>query len=246
MQFEQTANCTIIDPRAKMAGLILFCLLSFFLHTVPVLLAYLSIPIIFLIFLKPSGRFFTKMEIGAGLFLSACILLYFWARAQCPIHLDGIASARAIVRVFIFTGSGLIFMLTTSSSRFILGLEKLHLPPPLIFVLAIAIRFFPHLLQEMELISNNLQGRGIGFYQWLRHPVYSGRAFIFPVVIRAIKKADTLAMAATMRGFGAPIPRTCRQKLTISTPDYLFLISLLIIGLIFFYCDRYAYLKWGM
>ena len=232
------------DPRLQLLGLILSCLTALFLKTVPVLYLYLFIPLGIIGYINLDFLSFKGIQSILFLSLLACGCLYWWGKSQIPSNLEAMATARAILRVFIFVACGLLFVFATSLPRFIHSLEKMRVPFSLIFVVTMAIRFFPLMIREMEYINDNAKNKGLGKGRWILHPCQSGRAFFFPLVIRSLKKADALAMAATTRGFGAPIPRTSIHKLKISTQDFLFLLSLLILLLFLLLLDRWILLRW--
>lgn len=103
---------------------------------------------------------------------------------------------------------------------------SLRLDPlkPAIFVLTVALRFFPLMLREINLVKESAYGRGaVRWKGFFRHPYRTFRALFIPIVIRSLKRADSLAVAATVRGFGAPVSRTSLYTLCIGWKDYLFL-----------------------
>jgi len=182
-------------------GLILSCLTVLFLKAMPVLYLYLCIPIGIIGYLNPDFLSFKEIQSIVFFSLLACGCLYWWGRSQIPSNPEAMAAARAILRVFIFVACGLLFVFATSLPRFIRSLEKMHVPFSLIFVFTMAIRFFPLMIREMEYINDNAKNKGLGKGQWILHPCQSGRAFLFPLVIRSLKKADALALAASISSF---------------------------------------------
>ena len=243
LQPEQ-GNKYFFDPRLQLLGLVLSCVTALFLKSVPVLYLYLFIPLVVIGYLNPDFISFKGIQSIILISLLACGYFYWWGKAQIPSNPEAIASARAILRIFIFVALGLLFVLTTSLPRFIRSLEKMHVPFSLIFVLTMSIRFFPLMIREMEYINDNAKNKGLGKGRWILHPCQSGRAFFFPLIIRSLKKADALALAATTRGFGAPPPRTSIYKLKIRPQDYLFFLSFLVILLSLFWLDRWVLLRW--
>lgn len=240
---DQEKKC-LLDPRSMLLGLIIFCLTALFLKAIPILYLYLFIPLGILGYLNSDLLSFKGIHMAAFFFLPACGLLYWWGKSRIPFNPEAMATALAILRIFIFMASGLLFIFSTSLSRFIHSLEKMHIPFSFIFVLTMAIRFFPLMLREMECICDNAKSKGIGMRQWILHPCQSGRAFLFPLIIRSLKKADALALAATTRGFGSPIRRSSVKKLHFSSRDCIFLLSLLILVLSFLWLDKWILLKW--
>jgi len=102
------------------------------------------------------------------------------------------------------------------------------------------------MLREIEFICDNARCKGVGLRHFILHPTQASRAYLFPLVIRSLKKSDTLALAATTRGFGAPIKRTSLQKFDFQGVDYFFIISLMLICIFFLWFDYYAPMLWGI
>jgi energy-coupling factor transport system permease protein len=186
----------------------------------------------------------------AGLILSLAFIaggfLSWFVKFQSPHCLEIMAAMRAVLRLIILAASGLLFMLTTPVSRFIRSLEKMRLPFSLIFVLTMAIRFFPHCLREMELIRDNARSRGVWGRALILHPYRSCRALLFPLLVRSLKKADALALAATIRGFGGPAQRSSIRQTGFQKGDFLFLLSLLILSLSLLWVDQWLQVRGGI
>lgn len=235
-----------MDPRSKLLGLILFNGIVLFIESLPLLFLCLLVLTVTLICMR--WNIFRSLRIGLILslaFFIASVFLFWSGKFQSPHCPEIMATMRAILRFIILVTSGLLFMLTTSVSRFIHSLEKMRFPFSLIFVLTMAIRFFPHCLREMELIRDNARSRGVWGWALILHPYRSCRALLFPLLVRSLKKADALALAATIRGFGGPAKRSSRQRIGFQREDFLFLFSLLILSLSLLWADRWILVQWG-
>jgi len=247
--FESEGSCRL-DPRSKLLGLILFNAIALFIVSLHLLFLCLLVLAVTLMRLKWDVFRFTR----AGLMLSLAFLaggflflfLFLFGRFQSPYCLELLAAIRAILRLIILATSGLLFMFTTSVSRFISSLEKMRLPFPLIFVLTVAIRFFPQCLREMEMIRDNARSRGVWGWQLILHPYRSCRALLFPLLVRSLKKADALALAATIRGFGGPVQRSSIRQTCFQREDFLFLVSLLFISLSLLWVVQWLMVRWGI
>jgi len=236
-----------LDPRSKLMGIVLFNGIVLFIKSLSLLFICLLVLTVILLYLRWNVFRFLRVGLILSLSLFIVIGFLFWtAKFQNLQHsTEIVATMRAILRFIILATSGLWFMFTTSVSRFIYSLEKMRLPFPLIFVLSIAIRFFPHCLREMELIMDNARSRGVWGWALILHPYRSARALLFPLLVRSLKKADALALAATIRGFGGPTPRSSRQRVGFQQKDFLFLFSILILSLSLFWADRWIMVQWG-
>jgi energy-coupling factor transport system permease protein len=105
-----------------------------------------------------------------------------------------------------------------------MALGRLRLPGIIRLPLMVTIRFIPTILNDMiqlrEAVGIRFRGRK-GFFFWLRHPFTWWRVFFQPLIVRLIRSADELAMAAELKGLepntdfgGTPQPFSGRDRLT--------------------------------
>jgi energy-coupling factor transport system permease protein len=84
-----------------------------------------------------------------------------------------------------------------------MALGRLRLPGLIRLPLMVTIRFIPTILNDMiqlrEAVGIRFRGRK-GFLFWLRHPITWWRVFFQPLIVRLIRSADELAMAAELKG----------------------------------------------
>ncbi|MDR2368118.1 MAG: energy-coupling factor transporter transmembrane protein EcfT [Deltaproteobacteria bacterium] len=104
------------------------------------------------------------------------------------------------------------------------ALGRLRLPGIVRLPLMVTIRFIPTILNDLvqlrEAVGIRFRGRK-GFLFWLRRPLTWWRVFFQPLIVRLIRSADELAMAAELKGlepgtdFGrAPRPFSARDRAT--------------------------------
>jgi energy-coupling factor transport system permease protein len=84
-----------------------------------------------------------------------------------------------------------------------MALGRLRLPGLIRLPLMVTIRFIPTILNDLlqlrEAVGIRFRGRK-GFVFWLRHPLMWWRIFFQPLIVRLIRSADELAMAAELKG----------------------------------------------
>ncbi len=143
-----------------------------------------------------------------------------------------------LLRITIILVSATI--LTTSTSREIIqGLVQWKIPYEIAFMVSVAIRFLPMLMEEVQnsLIAIQLRGidlESLSFIEKIK--IYS---YIFtPIVVGTIIKSQQLSVAMETRGFRAYDKRTSYMKLSMENKDY-FVMAL---SLIFFLLTSYHYL----
>ncbi|MDR1657176.1 MAG: energy-coupling factor transporter transmembrane protein EcfT [Deltaproteobacteria bacterium] len=73
---------------------------------------------------------------------------------------------------------------------------------PLIITVRFIPTFFNDLTQLREAVAIRFRRRG-GFFFWLNNPVIAWRVFFMPLVVRLIRSADELAIAAELKGLSA-------------------------------------------
>ena len=227
-----------IDPLTQVLGLFCFCLLSLFIRTLPVLVLYLYMPILALLFLNPHFFKARALWIEGAVFLIFSLLLC-WG-SMTGLNVMTVNTIRALLRFLILTAAGILIISILPICRFIDLLERLRLPFYVTFALTVALRFFPLMLREIRLIKENMYGRGAIRWGWFLHPYESGRSLFIPIVIRALKKADALALAATARGFGAPVQRSYRDNPSFGKGDFLFSLIVLSLSSFFLIFDIWA------
>jgi energy-coupling factor transport system permease protein len=85
-------------------------------------------------------------------------------------------------------------------------LNRLRLPGLLKLPMLITIRFIPTFINDLFQLATAIRirfrGKG-GFFFWLRRPLLWWRVFFMPLVVRLIRSADELALAAELKGLSA-------------------------------------------
>lgn len=101
-----------------------------------------------------------------------------------------------------------ILTLTTSTSELTYGLEKIMYPLKLIkipvnklaFILTMAIRFIPMLIEEANIILMSLASRGMNYKKCnIKEKIKCLQQLLIPMVTISLKKADTLALSMELR-----------------------------------------------
>ena len=127
-------------------------------------------------------------------------------------------------RFFILIAAGFLFAFTTPPQKLAQSLQKLKFPPSIIFTLTITLRYIPTLAREAESIVNALKLRGIRIkgMDLIKKPSYFYRGLIIPLIIRTIKMADEVAIAAESRGFKSNNHRSSLNDVKLGKNDYFF------------------------
>jgi len=119
-----------------------------------------------------------------------------------------------------------LFLWTTEPGAAITGLTRLGLPFELGFPIIMALQYVVAFRRTFYQILEAQQSRGLTLPRG--NPIRMARAYIpvlVPLIIIALRSADSLALALQSRGFGGNRKRTCRRVLRIQKCDWIFLIA---------------------
>lgn len=133
-------------------------------------------------------------------------------------------------RIMAFGGLGMLFAFTTNSMELVMSLmQQFRLPPKFAYGILAAYHFFPTIRSEYATVGAALKVRGIKAF------AFSPKR-IFPMLVHALERSESLAMAMESRGFEGGVQRAVAFRVPLRAVDILFLIGtigILIVGLIF-------------
>ena len=116
-----------------------------------------------------------------------------------------------------------LFILTTDPSKLTISLSKIKIPYKLAFAVNIALRYLPTLLVDYQIISNAQKARGFelekpsgGFIEKIKRAA----PIMIPMLLLGIKRAEQVADAMDLRGFGAFKKRTWLYETKMHLRDY--------------------------
>ncbi len=107
------------------------------------------------------------------------------------------------------------------SGKLLASLQKLKIPESILLTLTVALRFFPILRTESNIIGENARIRGISLKipkNWLRLNQMFEFAII-PLLMRTIRLADDLSASAMTRGIDAPGKKTSHYAIAFRPKD---------------------------
>lgn len=233
------------DPRVKLVAVIVLSTLAILIQDIFYLLILFILSIVILLYfnvniseLYPRIKkflplFFTLLIIQSIFSPSGVVLLTF--NGLDIITLGGIIKGICVVlRIFTVIASARI-LATSSTDDIILSLVKLKIPYEIAFMVLLAIRFLPILMEEFTDAITAIQLRGveiekISFGRKLHVYMY----IFMPVVAGAVLRAKKVAIAMEARAFRAYPNRTYINDLTITLKDYLLIIMFLFFGIGFY------------
>ncbi len=220
-----------IDPRVKILVSVLYVfpaiLFSNMVQLTPIL-----IPII--INLK-AGKVLTKY-LKSLLYLSPFLILITLLNY---LTMGNIISALIpILRLIILIGALDIFFFTTDPDDFILTMESLKLPLSISLSFALALRFIPAMIEQINEIVEAQLSRGLqldkgNFITRIKNYI----PIIIPLVILSIKRSIEVAESLEIRGVHPKATRTKYIELRIKRRDLAYLVintAIVIIYIILF------------
>jgi len=136
-----------------------------------------------------------------------------------------------IKRMIICYSAALYVLKTTKTSELIATLYKLRIPKFIIIPIAVVLRFFPTLFEDIKHIYEALLYRGIfkNKLSILIHPFKSIEYFLVPILMNSNIVADDLAVASLSKGLELENEHTSIIELKYSAFDLISLIVFLII-----------------
>lgn len=120
------------------------------------------------------------------------------------------------LRMWPLINLSLAIALTLEVGSALKSLKQMRLPRIIYLPLMVALRFIPGFINDIKQLRDCLTIRGIPLTPWklLIHPRRTLRLLFVPLVIRALRLADELAIAAELKqvGYGAG-PQTAKAQL---------------------------------
>lgn len=221
-----------LDPRTKLFMLIMVCFVILgggrydgFLW-IPVV--FMALPLVMMLSSKRWGYAMVYACFFAVCYALECFLLPYMTGALCFLIMFCVYTFGRIIPSCMM---GLYLMSTTTSSEFMAGMEKMHIPTAVTIPLSVIFRFFPTILEENRSIGDAMKMRGIRLSGRKSGKILEYR--LMPLMVSCAKIGDELSQAALTRGLCGESKRTHICTVKFGVLDYiccgLMLICLIII-----------------
>ena len=144
-----------------------------------------------------------------------------------------VSALTPVIRIVILIAALDIFFLTTDPDNFILTLESFKLPLSISLSFALALRFIPSMVQQINEIVEAQLSRGLqldkgNIFTRIRNYI----PIIVPLVILSIKRSIEVAESLEIRGVHPKARRTHYIELKIKRSDLIYLIGNLLIVIV--------------
>lgn len=120
-------------------------------------------------------------------------------------------------RLSIFYFSGSLILFTTTSREIISSMYKMKFPNAIVMSVAVGLRYFPALKEDIINVNKASKLRGIVGFKRIT-------GFYMPVLASASRISDEITEAAITRGIENPCKKTCLYNYTLKITDYLLMI----------------------
>ena len=108
--------------------------------------------------------------------------------------------------------TGALLVKKCSVPEFVAAMRKLRLPQNLITAMAVTIRYFPAISEELHHIINAMKLQKITAERKIE-------CYLVPIMLSATKTAEELSVAAVVRGVDSPKKKTSAVKIGFSVTD---------------------------
>lgn len=256
---EGTSLLHRLDPRVKIVISILFIVGIFLAKSVSAFLLLTLFTVVLVILSGISPKIiFRSMKSLVFIIVFTAVINIFWITGETPllevgflkIYPEGIINAVLIILriMLLLTATGMFLTYTTTPIALTDGLEqllsplkKLHLPVhEFSMMMTIALRFIPTLMEETEKIMNAQKARGADFTEG--SIIRRAKALIpilIPLFISSFRRADELATAMECRCYTGGEGRTRMNVLRATAKDYLFALTVILLGVGIVLLNRY-------
>jgi len=168
--------------------------------------------------------------------ISSMILWSFFSNGVTPfvwvIELEAFqfAMARTMVMLSLIT-EGMIFLSTTRTEEFVLGMIRFGLPYRVGFAISTAFRMVPTIVSNVFIIAQAQRSRGLDLDSGnLLQRIRKYIPLLIPVFVSTIRNTNVFGMALEAKGFGAQNDRTNYYSSEFGKGDY---IVMLVMGVLF-------------
>jgi len=198
-----------LDPRTKLVLTALFTVLVFVIDEwiIAAVQTTLFIGLCFMVKI-PLRKIFSHITFFLGLIALVIVLQILFGQG---LYAGLMISCRIITLTTLMP----LLTMTTDTPILAQGLTRLGLPYRVSFIITSTLNLIPSFEEEARQIMDARRLRGIKSVKPLDYP-----AILLPLMIKAMRQANMIALAMDARAFGAYPTRTWLSELKLSAADY--------------------------
>ncbi len=208
-----------LDPRTKLALLLLCVLSAMFAPNLSVPLALVAL-IGLLAALSGKGRYALR---GVLAYVLICAFTVWSMRVMTGAWRTMFVAFLGLVHKVYACGmlAGLVIA-TTKVGEFLSAMARLRVPKKLTIPIAVMLRYLPTIREDWHFIQDAMRLRDVlpTLLGFLKAPAMTVNCIYVPLLTAASKAADELSVASVTRGIENPKPRTCLVKIQMQAADW--------------------------
>ncbi len=208
-----------LDPRTKLALLLLCVLSAMFAPNLSVPLALVAL-IGLLAALSGKGRYALR---GVLAYVLICAFTVWSMRVMTGAWRTMFVAFLGLVHKVYACGmlAGLVIA-TTKVGEFLSAMARLRVPKKLTIPIAVMLRYLPTIREDWHFIQDAMRLRDVSptLLGFLKAPAMTVNCIYVPLLTAASKAADELSVASVTRGIENPKPRTCLVKIQMQAADW--------------------------
>ena len=208
-----------LDPRTKLALLLLCVLSAMFAPNLSVPLALVAL-IGLLAALSGKGRYALR---GVLAYVLICAFTVWSMRVMTGAWRTMFVAFLGLVHKVYACGmlAGLVIA-TTKVGEFLSAMARLRVPKKLTIPIAVMLRYLPTIREDWHFIQDAMRLRDVSptLLGFLKAPAMTVNCIYVPLLTAASKAADELSVASVIRGIENPKPRTCLVKIQMQAADW--------------------------
>jgi len=200
-----------LDVRTRMAVCLAASLGVVVVESLPCLLI---LSLVSLVYALAHGRIKILAAVlsGVGLmFVMAMVCVYIMSLFWPEFGAMGMGVfVNPFLRVLVLAHTIVVLAVSSRVQDVMTSLKTLGLPFFIFLPAAVMVRFVPEFINDVKLIRESMRIKGFhtGILSVTLHPFLLMRLLLMPLTIRALRSADTLAVAAELKGMDGRSPMT--------------------------------------
>ena len=125
----------------------------------------------------------------------------------------------------------LVFVFATHPTEFAASLNRLGVPYKIAYAVSLTLRYLPEIKRDFVNIMHSQQARGIDFSSkvGLFKRIKNLSLILGPLIFSSLDRADEIATAMTLRGFGRKNKRTWYGQKSLNRQDYIVIFAIVFV-----------------
>ena len=208
-----------LDPRTKLALLLLCVLSAMFAPNLSVPLALVAL-IGLLAALSGKGRYALRGVLAYALICAFTVWsMRVMTGAWRTMFVAFLGLAHKVYACGMLAG---LVIATTKVGEFLSAMARLRVPKKLTIPIAVMLRYLPTIREDWHFIQDAMRLRDVSptLLGFLKAPAMTVNCIYVPLLTAASKAADELSVASVTRGIENLKPRTCLVKIQMQAADW--------------------------